>query len=147
MHPNEWVAVVGSRAHPNLDLVTEYVRSLTGDVMVISGGAAGVDRAAQRAAKSWTTYLPREGGCRIETSWGARQVVECVSIYSLSERGWPILRNTFIAAHCHRMVVFPDGSKGGCWDAAREAVRFRKPVEVRWCDGRVEALTRRQEST
>jgi hypothetical protein len=146
MHPSDWVAVVGSRAHPNLDMVAEYVRGLT-DAMVISGGAVGVDLAAQRAAKSWTTFLPRDGGCRIETSWGATQAVDCVSIYSLSSRGWPILRNTFIAAHCHRMVVFPDGSKGGCWDAAREAVRFRKPVEVRWADGRIEPFTASRQST
>jgi hypothetical protein len=142
-YTDDWVAIVGSREHPDLDVVRNYVRSLPKNALVISGGARGVDSAAVQVAEHWQVYYPREGGCRVETSWGARSCPEVTNIYSLGPRGWPLLRNTFIAAQCHRMVVFPDGSKGGCWDAAREALRFKKPVEVRWCDGRVEPFTGR----
>jgi len=45
------IAIVGSRGFPNLDQVHEYVRSLPPDTIIISGGARGVDRAAEYEAK------------------------------------------------------------------------------------------------
>jgi hypothetical protein len=41
-----------------------------------------------------------------------------------------IARNTPIAVACTRMVAFVRGSRGGTWDAVRQAERFRRPVEV-----------------
>lgn len=139
---DEVVAVVGSREHPDLDMVRAYVHSLPRPHIIVSGGAAGVDRAAQAAAYEWMVYRPGDEGPRIENSWGVPAAVFALNQYALAPRHQTLFRNTFIAAQCKRMVVFPDGSKGGCWDAARQARRFGKPVEVRWCDGRVEAFTK-----
>lgn len=124
---SERVAIVGSREHPKLDMVRDYVRFLPEGTVIVSGGADGVDSVAVAQAKQhshlgWDVFPPSE---RIPT-YGAH-----------SARDRLLYRNTLIALDCNRMVVFPDGSKGGCWDAAREAVRFRRPVEVRWADGRV----------
>jgi hypothetical protein len=45
------VAVVGSRDYPRLDLVTEFVESLPYGTIIVTGGARGVDTAAERAAQ------------------------------------------------------------------------------------------------
>lgn len=159
----ERVAVIGARQHPNLALVEDYVRSLGSGVVIVSGGAAGVDRAAllARIALGRDALDATPDGrlepvfiehCISEPAGGSSTFYEEVKTFS-SERcnritrrramRWPLrdallYRNTLIALDCDRMVVFPDGSRGGAWDAAREGLRFRRPVEVRWADGRVE---------
>ena len=45
--PPSPVAIVGSRDYPRLDLVRAFVRSLPEDACVVSGGARGVDQAAE----------------------------------------------------------------------------------------------------
>lgn len=45
------VAIVGSREFPELDRVRDFVRSLPEDACVISGGARGVDQAAEVEAQ------------------------------------------------------------------------------------------------
>jgi predicted Rossmann fold nucleotide-binding protein DprA/Smf involved in DNA uptake len=45
------VGIVGSRDYPDLDRVRDYVNELPGDTVVVSGGARGVDLAAEQAAK------------------------------------------------------------------------------------------------
>lgn len=47
------VAVVGSRAWPDLWIVTAFVSTLEPGTVVVSGGADGVDSAAERAAKEF----------------------------------------------------------------------------------------------
>ena len=44
------VAIVGSRGYGNLTKVANYVATLAEDTVVVSGGAVGVDSAAERAA-------------------------------------------------------------------------------------------------
>ena len=44
------VAIVGSRDYPRLRVVSGYVQTLPPDSVVVSGGAAGVDEQAVRAA-------------------------------------------------------------------------------------------------
>ncbi len=128
---SERIAIVGARNHPNLDIVRAYVRTLPAGSEIVSGGAEGVDLAAVHAA--------RDSGLG-STAWLPHMLGEALYGASYAPRDGLLYRNTLIAIDCTRMVVFPDGSKGGCWDAAREAVRFRRPVEVRWADGRVEAF-------
>jgi hypothetical protein len=130
----ERVAIVGSRAHPNLELVREYVRSLPLGAQVISGGAVGVDQAASSEASRRDAGSLRVWPLVITPGW----VREIGRMPEMSEHDALLGRNTLIAIACTRMVVFPDGSKGGCWDAAREAVRFKRPVEVRWANGEVQ---------
>lgn len=45
------VAIVGSRDWPDLDQVRKYVCGLSPDDVVVSGGADGVDDAAEKEAK------------------------------------------------------------------------------------------------
>lgn len=123
----ERVAIVGSRAHPRLSMVREYVFALPAGTLVISGGAVGVDSTVSMAAAN-----SQRCGLKVHLPIDMLPVSR-----KLSNRDRLLWRNTLIALDCDRMVVFPDGSSGGCWDAAREAVRFGRPVEVRWCDGRV----------
>jgi hypothetical protein len=52
------VAIVGSRYFPRLDAVTLFVNSLMPGTLVISGGAKGVDKAAENAAQA-RENLPR----------------------------------------------------------------------------------------
>ena len=142
----ERVAVVGSRAHPNLDIVHAYVRSLPPGTVVVSGGAEGVDRAAEEAAiECGLCVIVCEPVPEIEVMLlephddGAHRHRARPAI---AGRDCTIYRNTRIAVLCDRMVVFPDGSKGGCWDAAREAVRFLRPVEIRWASGEVQPFSK-----
>lgn len=130
----ERVAIVGSREHPRLEMVREYVRSLPAASVVLSGAARGVDAAAEAAAIErglmTRSYEPQDASALFS---GRGRAVW----HPLATRDRMLYRNTLLALACDRMVVFPDGSRGGCWDAAREAHRFRRPVEVRWVDGRV----------
>ncbi len=45
------VAIVGSRDYPNLEEVAAYVEQLSQETWIVSGGARGVDTAAEEAAK------------------------------------------------------------------------------------------------
>ncbi len=151
------VAIVGSRAHPNLDLVREYVRSLPPGTVVISGGAAGVDSVAVMTALAseldTVEFYPEEdhqrrfrGGsvffvhtrCRGPDYDCPRDVEDVIDHAVYSRRDALLLRNTLIVVECSRLVAFPDGSKGGTWDAVAQAKRFRRPVELRYVDGRVD---------
>lgn len=136
------VAIVGARNHPHPSMVREYVRSLPKGTVVVSGGARGVDDAAESTASAigLTVHVYRSGEPAVVRreihACAQREVVELSVMLPFREAA--LYRNTLIAIDCDRMVVFPDGSEGGCWDAARDAVRFKRPVEVRWADGRVE---------
>lgn len=45
------VAIVGSRTYQPLERVRQYVRALPADTIIISGGARGVDQAAEQEAR------------------------------------------------------------------------------------------------
>lgn len=141
----ERVAIVGSREHPNLDLVREYVRGLPFGSRVISGGAIGVDSAAvdeaRRCRLVTVDFLPRRQRDsrderrliveRVECEDGAFTMREVAELNSgLSMRDVVIFRNSLIAMYCTRMVAFVDGSAGGTWDAVAQAKRFKRPVEI-----------------
>ena len=66
------VAIVGTRTYPDLEQVREYVRQLSPDDIVISGGAKGVDETAEDEARKlgmevislspeWNKYGKRAG--------------------------------------------------------------------------------------
>lgn len=137
----ERVAIVGSREHPNLDLVREYVRGLPKGTVVISGGADGVDKAAAEVA--WDRELEL---IEYTVEPCGLQLSRLAVIFSRN-RGrhdrpaWEfhvgeqwrtalLFRNTCIAGDCTRMVAFVDGSKGGTWDAIAQAKRFKRPVKI-----------------
>jgi len=45
------VAIVGSRHYPNLERVRKYVRKLSPNDTIVSGGAKGVDQTAEDEAR------------------------------------------------------------------------------------------------
>ncbi len=107
------VAIVGSREGVDLERVRRFVRTLPKDVVVVSGGARGVDAAAESEAKRcglkvvvllarWKQYGRSAGfrrneelaaylekGDRLVAFWngvsnGTRHVVECVQRRGIS---------------------------------------------------------------
>jgi hypothetical protein len=46
------VAIVGSREYPNLSKVRAYIQRLPIDTVIVSGGAKGVDKCAEKVASS-----------------------------------------------------------------------------------------------
>ena len=66
------VAIVGTRTYPDLEQVREYVRKLSREDIIVSGGAKGVDETAEDEARKlgmevisvpaeWNKYGRRAG--------------------------------------------------------------------------------------
>jgi hypothetical protein len=149
------VAIVGARAHPDLDEVRAYVQEEVGDSdIVISGGADGVDRAAEEEAvvQGHTVVSYRiapvsqwKGGLAIDDE-GRLGVVEV--IYNPASAAWKqarrwilpvgtsrrdalIFRNTFIVIAADVVVAFTRGTRGGTRDTITQARRFHRTVYER----------------
>lgn len=107
------VAVVGSRNYQNLKEVEEFVNSLPQGTIVISGGARGVDRVAEEAA--------RKRGLRIE-------------IYKPDWRKYGkragLIRNTQIVNNADMIVAFWDKKSRGTQDTIKKAQRTGKGVII-----------------
>jgi len=106
------VAVVGSRDFPKLSWVREFVDELPDTTVVVSGGARGVDRAAEVAAA--------ENDLRVESlqpDWSAG-------------RGAGLVRNSDIVARADIVVAFWDGASRGTMDTVGKAREAGKPVWV-----------------
>src|SRR5690606_16829490 len=129
------------------------VRELPEDTVVVSGAAAGVDTAARETALECGLAVIELGTELIDmgtrgfdafirrTGWTPKGVmIDPVVVFAgrvVHARDVKLFRNTWVVTSCTRMTVFPDGSRGGSWDVAREGRRFHRPVELRWLDGRV----------
>lgn len=136
----ERVAIVGSREHPRLDIVERYVDALKPGTMVISGGARGVDATAEARAIARGLTVMTYQVLKRATGPG-HVIVEMQAAPLIDRQRWSlprgtsyrdalILRNTLIAVACTRMAAFVQGSRGGTWDAVRQAKRFGRPVSV-----------------
>ena len=104
------VAVVGSRDFADLDRVRRFVASLPSGVVLLSGGARGVDRCAALAA--------RARGLRVLeffADWDRDGLYQAGRI-----------RNQRVAERCDRMVAFWDGRSTGTHDAWQRAVQLRR---------------------
>lgn len=111
--PGERVAIVGSRAFPNPELVTGFVRALPPGTIVVSGGARGVDRWAEEAAAG------RGLETRIfEADWEG-----------LGRRAGPI-RNAKIVAESDFLIAFWDGRSRGTLNAVLNGRDRGIPVEI-----------------
>ena len=116
------MAIVGSRGFAPLDLVREFVRALPADTIVISGGAPGVDYAAETTA--------RQRGLKIQVFpahwWNQGHF----------NRAAGFQRNGLIVAACDRLVAFWDGASGGTKDTIRRAREAGKPYAIGiWAPG------------
>ena len=109
----EFVAIVGSRAYPHPAEVIAYVKALPPNVIVVTGGAIGVDRLAEGTARKRGL-----GVLVFEAVWSRGQ-----------HAGFA--RNAHIAEGCQRMVAFWDGVSHGTQHAIAQAQNLGKPVDVR----------------
>jgi hypothetical protein len=115
--PNR-IAIVGSRQFPRLDLVEAFVVSLAPGTVVVSGGAQGVDNAAERAARA----------CGLE-------VIIFHADWKVHGRQAGPMRNAEIVAHADRVVAFWDGRSQGTLNTIVQALRANLPVEIFDFDG------------
>ena len=108
------LAIVGSREYEDLYKVDDLIERLPGRVVVISGGARGVDsravEAAKRLGKPWQEWTPQ------------------YDVYGRHRA--PLKRNEQIARLCHAMIAFHDGESRGTLHAVRCAQELRKPVAI-----------------
>ena len=109
---HEYVAIVGSRGFAPLWRVRAYVNNLARGVVVISGGAPGVDREAERAARE------------------RRMLVLVVRPADPSNRRSYAVRNQKIVRVADRVVAFWDGVSRGTAMVIAMARRAGKPCEV-----------------
>jgi predicted Rossmann fold nucleotide-binding protein DprA/Smf involved in DNA uptake len=107
----ERVAVVGSREYPIMRMVEAYLMALPDHTIVITGGARGVDREAERVAR-------------------LRQMMVVVIKPDYLKHGprAPLERNRTIAQTCSRMVAFWDGKSSGTAHVVSLAKQLGKPV-------------------
>lgn len=114
------IAIVGSRNYPRLDLVRDYVLELPQDVCIVSGGAQGVDKAAEVAAQNRNiqTLIFYPDWNKYGKSAGMR-------------------RNADIVQNCHELVAFWDGNSRGTSNSIQKAKARGIPYTVFYVDGSI----------
>lgn len=143
------VAVVGSRKFPRLEEVQSLVKALPAGTIVVSGGAIGVDRTAERTAdafglgvislrpysfesmdgreefayKAHWTALARDYA--IEHEANRRQ-----GMWFRTFRDAAFDRNGEIVRLAEKVYAFWDGKSTGTQNAIAHAKRLGKPYEV-----------------
>ncbi len=104
------VAVIGSRSIKNAD-ISQYIPAETTEI--ITGGAVGVDRLAEREARlrgiALTVFKPD---------------------YEAHGKSAPLVRNKLIAKECDVLIAFWDGSSRGTVFTWRYAAKLGKPVKI-----------------
>ncbi len=104
------VAVIGSRSIKNAD-ISQYIPAETTEI--ITGGAVGVDRLAEREARlrgiALTVFKPD---------------------YEAHGKSAPLVRNKLIAKECDMLIAFWDGSSRGTVFTWRYAEKLGKPVKI-----------------
>jgi len=98
------VAIVGSRDFVPLKQVEKYVQTLKAEDTIITGGARGVDKAAEKAGKKR----------------GLNVRVFCPD-WERYGRAAGMLRNSDVVNNCDRLAAFWDGASTGTHDAIRKA--------------------------
>lgn len=108
------VAIVGSREYHDLAAVWRYVESLPEDTVIVSGGARGVDAAAEMAAKSL----------------GMETEIFKPEYDKYAPRIAPLMRNRQIVLACDELVAFWDGTSRGTRNTIELARGCAKPVQI-----------------
>jgi len=110
------LAVVGSRNFPRPDLIREFIQKLAARdpyVVIVSGGAKGVD--------SWAAVAAQEAGL---------SVVVYPADWATHGKTAGFLRNTSIVENSDRCVAFWDGCSHGTQDTVGKFKKAGKPVQV-----------------
>lgn len=107
------IAVVGSRKWTDLARVRKLVMELPKGTVIISGGAQGVDQAAEKAARAagLTSHV-------------------ITPDYPTFGRVAPLHRNRKIIEAAEHVVAFWDGLSGGTANALAWAATLGRPVTV-----------------
>lgn len=104
------VAVIGSRSIKNAD-ISQYIPKEATEI--ITGGAVGVDKLAEREARirniPLTVYKPD---------------------YVSHGKSAPLIRNKLIAESCDTLIAFWDGSSRGTVFTWRYAAKLGKPIKI-----------------
>ena len=106
--------MVGSRDYPDLDEVREFIRPLSKDTVIVTGGARGVDRAAEEEAKAQ--------GLRIKVhkaEWWKHG------------KSAGFIRNQEIVNDCDKLQAFWDGESPGTRGTIALAKKAEKLLGVR----------------
>ncbi|MBE6591397.1 MAG: DUF2493 domain-containing protein [Ruminococcaceae bacterium] len=103
------IAVIGSRGIYNVDL-SAYIGE---DDEIVSGGAVGVDRCAERYA--------RENGLKLTVFFPN---------YKRYGRPAPLYRNQLIVDYADKVIAFWDGQSRGTMYTVEYARKVNKPCEV-----------------
>ena len=115
---NMKIAIVGARNFPQLQLVEWFIRDLPKGITIISGGAKGVDSAAEQYAKQYghktEIILPNLTGCKERY-----QFAMCYHA-----------RNQQIVNSTDMVVAFLETERGGTWDTVKRAITAKKPIKV-----------------
>ncbi len=106
------VAIVGSRRYRDLPSVREFVRNLPPQTVIVSGGAAGVDTEAERAAADFGFI--------------------CIVVKPAWKRGRyaGFERNQVIVDLADEIAAFWDGDSRGTHDTMTRAYAAGKPVHI-----------------
>ena len=107
------VAIIGSRGYPQLSQVRAYVEKLPADTTVVSGGARGVDTAAEISA--------RLRGLAVEVY---------APDYAAHGGRAPLVRNRKIVNAADTVTAFWDGQSTGTAHTIRLARQLGKAVEI-----------------
>ncbi len=110
---HETVAIIGSRAYSNLEYVRLYVRGLSKDTTVVSGGARGVDKVAESEARK----------CGLN-------VISIPAEWDKYGKSAGFRRNHDIIAQADRVVAFWDGTSKGAKHFIDIAQKQGKPVII-----------------
>jgi len=112
------IGIVGSRKFPELILVKKYIDALPDDSIIISGGANGVDTAAQESAENrgliTIIFLP--------------DLNNCLNRLDVIQRYYD--RNQNIVENSDKIIAFTEKNTGGTWDTIRRANKAGKRVEI-----------------
>lgn len=107
------VAMVGSRTFQDLERVQRHVTKLPADTEIITGGAVGVDQAAECAARA-----------------RGLKVTVIRPDYATHGRIAPLRRNRAIVEAAGHVVAYWDGLSGGTANAIAWAAALGKGVTV-----------------
>lgn len=103
------IAVVGSRDYPDLDMVDRFINRLPLTIILMSGGAKGVDKRVEQAAA-------RRG----------MKVIVYIPNWDKHGKGAGMIRNTRVVEESDAVVVFWDGRSKGSQDVIAKAIKADK---------------------
>jgi len=107
------IAIVGSRNYSDLERVREYVRSLPTGTVVVSGGAIGVDKAAE--------FQARRCGLEVEIF---------IPEWNVYGKSAGFRRNKQIVDAADEVTAFWDGRSKGTLSTIHLAREAGKPVNI-----------------